>query len=295
LPSATAPTRSGQDGIGSAGRPMSGYSDPARAVAGGDFRVGDVVSRSLSLLWRNFPAFYLLMLVASLPNLWVSESLVPQDLTTGVAFALLFLLMLYSHAVILDATTQDMRGRPLVLREMLTRPFLQVQALLGVGGVLFLVFIGGLGMLTVLSMLMSASDTFGALFVTVISLGVLAALIALCAALLAWFVALPVCVIERLEPVRCLRRSGRLTQGHRWRIFGLLLLIGLIMLMVEAFSVFVPLAVIPIGIEPTKAFVTVIAGALADAFTAVILTVTYHHLRVAKEGVDPGQIAAVFD
>ena len=35
--------------------------------------------------------------------------------------------------------------------------------------------------------------------------------------------------------------------------------------------------------------------ALTGAFNAVMVVVTYHDLRVAKEGVDTDQIASVFD
>ena len=36
-------------------------------------------------------------------------------------------------------------------------------------------------------------------------------------------------------------------------------------------------------------------SALIGAFSAILGVVTYHDLRVAKEGVDTDQIAAVFD
>ena len=38
------------------------------------------------------------------------------------------------------------------------------------------------------------------------------------------FVATPVCVVERLGPFRSMERSAQLTQGHRWKILGMLLL-----------------------------------------------------------------------
>src|SRR5258708_17090641 len=39
-----------------------------------------------------------------------------------------------------------------------------------------------------------------------------------------WSVATPACVVERLGPFRSMARSRALTKGHRWKIFGLLLL-----------------------------------------------------------------------
>jgi hypothetical protein len=276
---------------------MSEVQNPARAVAGGDFRIGRVINRSVSILLRNFPAFFLLTLLASLPGLSISERL---DWATGGAVALASLLLLYSYAVIIDATVQDMRGRSAVLREILARPFSQILALLGAGGVLLLVsfagYVGAAIILKVLGMLMTESDKLRALLVVVLSLVILAAPMVLCAVgLLAWFVALPVCVVERLGPIRSLGRSRQLTKGYRWRILGLMLPMALITLIAGEVSDLVPLAAPFIASEPPKALVRVISGALADTLTVVVLAVTYHDLRVAREGVDIEPIADVFE
>src|SRR5262249_41883907 len=106
-----------------------------------------------------------------------------------------------------------------------------------------------------------------------------------------WFVGLPACIIERLGPWTSLRRSRKLTWGHRWKLFGLGLLI-----------------IIPsLGILLIQSALTAVAGpvvgligrliwkAIWSAFAVVVVVVTYHDLRVAKEGIDIEQIAAVFD
>jgi large-conductance mechanosensitive channel len=41
--------------------------------------------------------------------------------------------------------------------------------------------------------------------------------------------------------------------------------------------------------------VNLLWSAIWTAFLAIVLAVTYHDLRVAKEGVDTEQIAAVFE
>jgi hypothetical protein len=41
--------------------------------------------------------------------------------------------------------------------------------------------------------------------------------------------------------------------------------------------------------------VNLVWGAIWSAFLAILIVVTYHDLRVAKEGVDTDQIAAVFE
>jgi uncharacterized membrane protein len=40
-----------------------------------------------------------------------------------------------------------------------------------------------------------------------------------------WFAALPVCIVEQRGLSASLRRSRELTRGHRWKLFGLMLLL----------------------------------------------------------------------
>jgi hypothetical protein len=106
-----------------------------------------------------------------------------------------------------------------------------------------------------------------------------------------WIVGLPACVIERLRPWTSLRRSQELTKGHRWKLFGFTLL-----LVIPSFA--------SLGIESgLSAIAGPIVGLIGKyvwtsiwgAFIAVLVAVTYHDLRVIKEGVDVDQIAGVFD
>jgi uncharacterized membrane protein len=105
------------------------------------------------------------------------------------------------------------------------------------------------------------------------------------------FVAMPVCIVERLGPVKSLGRSAELTKGNRWKIFGLWLLVTVVTLigtaLIGAISYVTGLAV---GLV-----LKLVWGALAGAFNAIMVVVTYHDLRVAKEGVDTDRIASVFD
>ena len=105
-------------------------------------------------------------------------------------------------------------------------------------------------------------------------------------------VAPPACVVERLGPIKSLKRSARLTKGHRWKVFGLwLATIGSGMIVQ---GVLVGVAV-KIGGLPLGLLTQFLVGALWGAFYAILVVVAYHDLRVAKEGVDTDQIAAVFD
>ena len=89
-----------------------------------------------------------------------------------------------------------------------------------------------------------------------------------------------------------MKRSRQLTKGHRWKIFGLML----VLIMVSAVA----------GPAITAAFTAMGGSMLAligdllwngvwTAFYAIAVVVAYHDLRVAKEGIDIEQIAAVFD
>jgi len=115
-----------------------------------------------------------------------------------------------------------------------------------------------------------------------------------------WSMGTPVCVVERLGPFRSLGRSRELTKGHRWKILGLFFLTMIPAVIIGAI-VGAALGVILV-LGPAGGFgpaVTQTIGlawnAMWTAFFAVIIVVTYHDLRVAKEGIDTEQIAAVFE
>jgi uncharacterized membrane protein len=106
-----------------------------------------------------------------------------------------------------------------------------------------------------------------------------------------WFVALPVCIVEQLGLLASLRRSLKLTEGHRWKLFGLMLLLLIPSLIGWAVGYWLSAAAMPVvGTVGELLFDTV-----STAFTAATLIVTYHELRVIKEGADFEHVAVVFD
>jgi hypothetical protein len=107
------------------------------------------------------------------------------------------------------------------------------------------------------------------------------------------FVATPACVVERLDPFRSMERSARLTRGHRWKIFGLLILV--VIPFTVAGALFDELAEVA-GLGGVLASIgQVVGNAIWEAIFAVLVIATYHDLRVAQEGVDTAEVAAVFD
>jgi hypothetical protein len=119
---------------------------------------------------------------------------------------------------------------------------------------------------------------------------------------LVWFVATPACVVERLGVFRSMGRSAELTKGHCWSIFGLQLVILISAMIVGSIASAVAPAILgAAGASALAAstalgqIVSLVWGAIWTAFYAIVMAVTYHDLRVAKEGVDTEQIAAVFE
>ncbi|MFL6799743.1 MAG: hypothetical protein ACJ8F3_20295 [Xanthobacteraceae bacterium] len=247
---------------------------PAR-FGEGDFSVGRVLNRTFAVFTRNFLPFFLVSAVASIPMVLLSqgETLTPASLPgdinskLGVMLLGVFLsVILYtlSQAIVLYAAFQDMRGRPVSLTESLQ-----------VGLRRFFPIVG-------LAISLSVFAGFAAIFLVVPGIILFTM----------WYVATPICVVERLGPFASMGRSRRLTKGHRWRVFGLILLLLVISGIV---SPSLGLALGAIGGPKLVLLGSLLWSAVWGAFYAIAGVVAYHDLRVAKEGIDIEQIAAVFD
>jgi hypothetical protein len=212
-----------------------------------------------------------------------------------------------SQAIVLYGAFQDMRGRPVSLADCLKVglrrffPLIGLAICVGIAMFAYLAFLA-LAMAAMIQALQSSLVMLTFLLVIVM-------MVPLLILFLMWFVATPVCVVERLGPFRSLGRSRALTKGHRWKIFGLIL-VTLIPAMIVAGVITVVMAKLGIGVslrigiffDLNKAMNTVAAQIVSliwtatwTAFYAILVVVAYHDLRVAKEGVDTEQIAAVFE
>ncbi len=138
--------------------------------------------------------------------------------------------------------------------------------------------------------------------VTVIStIGVMGGLILLIIPglmlLVAWSVAAPALLHERGSPTWVLGRSAELSRGHRWRIFGLFLLVGMTMFLAQ-----VGLGALGLGagfgseggLGPVQLVGSAVLSTLTGAFWAAMIAVLYAHLRGLKEGFGRGSAADVF-
>jgi len=244
----------------------------ATSVRSSGFRVLTVIGRSASMLRRHFPRFFLVGLIASSPilllaSMQTTETAEPEDINgwLWVVFeiALLTVFDTFGRAVIIHAAFQDMRCRaPVGVIELLNVSLRRFWPLIGL---VFADFLSTMG------------------FYLLIVPGLVLYTI--------WLVALPACIVEQLGFSTSLRRSLDLTKGHRWKTFGLML----VLLAQTLGSWFVEPWLRAAAGPIVGAVGHLIWGGAWTAFNAAVLIVAYRDLRIAKEGTDIEQIAVVFD
>ncbi len=242
------------------------------------FRIGGVLGRSFSILFQNIVPFGVIALLFTLPSSLiflasgtqlVTPTGVPADGFAGV-IALVMVVQLVSYTVatgsLVYGTFQALRGRRPGLGACLGRGFRLILPVIGVMIVYWIAMMVG--------------------FVLLIIPGFIV--------LIMFWLALPAAVVERPGVFASLSRSRALTKGSRWRILGLILVVGIIVGVVSAIVSF------GVGFEnPGEIGVGSILNLIVSAFTtamwAIASAVAYHDLRVAKEGLNIEDLAAVFD
>jgi hypothetical protein len=263
---------------------------PIHALTQSDFRVGQIFRRAWKIFAANFWMFFFVTAISQVPVrayfLWANARPVggpgPLDGTTmrTIIMFLAFVFVLLSQAILVRIGFQTLRRQPAGLDEALQEAVARFAPILGLSLVVWLLIFGMLGMFTLVLPNLVEPLLFAAVFMVVASVLVVR-----------WSLTLPACVVEGLGPVDSLRRSAELTKGHRWKVFGIILLV----------CTPLPAATAMLGaamssFDPALRYLGqfILGVAWITGFSCV-LTVIYHDLRVAKEGVDSGQIADVFD
>ena len=243
------------------------------APTGREFRIGPIFTRSWSIYAANFLMFTLVAIVAGLPNQLGGDF----ESSVGVArsiivFIVSMILYFVGQAVILYGAFQAMRGRKVMIGDAIGRAFSRFFSLLGI------------------SVLVGFGVAIG--FMLLIVPGIILAL--------RWAVAVPACVVENKGPLESMRRSAELTKGHRWKIFGIWVLIAIVAIVVLIIAgTLAGLGVVAapqgLGRVVIAAVISLILTAIVTAYSYVLNTMIYHDLRTVKEGVGTEEIAAVFD
>jgi hypothetical protein len=267
-------------------------------AARGVFRIGDVLGGAWRILTGNLLFFHgvPVLIYAAISAVFVASSTLvgragSEQLVAWASFGLATVieLILYAigQAVVLIGAFQRLCGEPLRVGVALRRSLARALPLV-VLAVLWSIVIGLCVIVaTFVVPLMIFRAGTGMLLAYVL---VPIALVPAAMVFVVWVVVVPACVVEGLGPIASMLRSFALTKGARWKIFGIVLLAGLLFLA----DALVDRIVDPVS--PTFApFVSAAWIVLVMAFWNCIIIMIYHGLRVAREGIAPGQLAAVFD
>lgn len=275
---------------------------------GAPFRVGRALSRSFSIYFRNIVPFGLLALAILAPTYVYQILMGPDEFAAApgtkeywsqlgvepfVIYIANFLLGNLVAAGLIYGTIQNLKGENAGFGECFTKGISLILPVLGVAFVYLLVLAlailvtalpGGI----VIGLLVYATGTTLIYF-----LGVPVILAPIMYVVVMLYVTLPVAVIERAG-VGSLKRSAALTKGNRWRLSALLILFFTIAFAMGMSLYFLGLTEGSANFAGKLVTQWGLSGVIS-AFSAVMAAVTYHDLRVAREGVDSNQIAAVFD
>jgi hypothetical protein len=266
--------------------------------ASGVFRVGDVLSRAWRLFAGNILFFllvpfftYVIMVIAfvlfSMAFVvagWGSSSTAFVWLAFGLATILALSFTMVGQGLLLLGAFQRLRGQPLRMSEVLQRVLKRILPLLGLSILWALALLLAVLISTfVFGMLAAVLGPFGIVLTPAIYVPSMILLVM-------WAVVVPACIVENLGPIGSMSRSADLTKGFRWRIFGIVLL--LLLLSVVAGIVQLMLGQVSQGLAGLFAIVWFVVWI---AYWNCAIIMTYHDLRVAKEGIDTEQIAAIFD
>ncbi|XYH97567.1 hypothetical protein ACMHYB_59070 [Sorangium sp. So ce1128] len=243
------------------------------------FTAGSVLGRSFSIFLSNLGAFALMTVIVTSPvivfAIYLATSLQEGDdiqtklfTLAGVLTAGAFCLRPLAAAMVTYGVLQQLRGKHASFAECFRMGLSRMFPVIGVGlaaGILSL-------------------------------LGTLACLIPGVLATLAFWVATPAAVVERLGVEASLRRSADLTRGHRATLFGVAFVIGGADRLLDKILELVFLAE-PITVEGLQAYILGITAfsVVTETLGAVAGAVAYNDLRTQKEGLDTETIASVFD
>lgn len=276
------------------------------------FHAGRALNEAIAQILRNSGIFALLAATVIWPTILATKYLaaqviaaetsqsaspladIPDGLLTAIAVAVVVLVLMI-HAVAAAAiaygTNEGLLGRRAGFADYVAKT---IPCALAVMGVQFAVVL-----LVVLAAIAGAIPGIVLMFAGARFLGyalcIVGAFIAGAMVFSAYWVAIPVAIIEGQEPSFCLARSSKLTKGSRFPVFILILLTEgahrlIQWLSRELFGT--------VGISEISWQVTVfdmVSFPLFLLWASALSAVTYHHLRVLREGWQPDDVTEVFD
>jgi hypothetical protein len=258
-------------------------------AAPSQFGMGRVITRTFEVFGRNFIPFSALAALAVAPTTvfgfvltrsYVRAVTGPPNLSVlfaniplqGANLLVSVVLSVFLQAALVHGTFTALNGRPASFGECLSTALRSFPRLLGIG------FLASFGVI------------FGMLLLVVPGL-ILAVM---------WSVVVPACIVEHKSVGESFSRSSQLTSGHRWAIFGLIVILavadfaaGLAIRPLSGLSFFPT----PGHVLPEFGIYWILGTALRiiiAAISAIGAASIYYELRSIKEGVGAEELASVF-
>lgn len=259
-------------------------SDPFSTSA--RFDIGRVIQRTFGAVGRNFPVFLgLSVLMTGLPQAllgWFSsrQALAPTDLSPanlggmGIAGLVTIVFAFVLQAALTHGAIQDMNGQKASFSDSFRTGLRNFLPVLGIS------ILAGLGI--------------GLGFVLLIVPGIMLAVL--------WSVVVPSQVAEKTGVLKAFGRSRELTRGHRWSIFALMLIYGVVSWIFAAVLVGVAALISGsfIGMAnaansiPVQVIFSPLISSVSSMIGAAGVASIYYELRVVKDGIGPQTLADIF-
>jgi hypothetical protein len=257
------------------------------------FSGGRVIERTVGTIKRNFKDFALLALILlGLPSLllqWANLSFGgAANLVLARGGAMFFggiltgVCSLLAYAAIVRGAVADLNGRRTPVPELLSGAVQSILPLLAVAICWFIAVVIGTALLVVPGLILMTM----------------------------WAVLIPVQVVEKPAGLGAFARSGALTRGNRWAIFGLGLLYFVVVMVISgtvtatlAASVGASFITSRLGAPGAALGPELYLGLALSAAVSSLLSMVgavfgaalYFELRSAKEGLAPRDLASVFE
>jgi hypothetical protein len=243
------------------------------------FSIGRVIGDSFGVYARNFVSFTALALVIGIVSLlfqllvfvpmMVSGAQDPTQLNWGLVFlgsVIPMIVNALTQATIIYGTFQDLRGQRASIGDCITR---------GLGAIVP-VIIG--------SILLALAVGIGFMLIVVPGLILL----------VMWWVYIPAIVVESKGIIGAFGRSREVTRGRRWHVFGLIMIVGIVVLIIS-FAIGNVLQDATGQVSTAGSIIQYGFLSVLTAFNSVLVAVGYYYLRAEKEGTDVNAIASIFD
>lgn len=268
----------------------------AAVIEPGKIDLGRVIAETFRVTGRNITTFSALgLLLCGLPlaivgyfqALWAGDQLDglssgARVFSTGPVLGVIYgglatlVAMAILQGALIYATVQELNGRKPGIGESLAMGLRNFLPLIGLG------------------LLLGVAVVFG--FVLLVVPGIMM--------LCAWCVAAASLVADRTGVIGAFGRSAELTRGNRWSIFGLLVIVWVISMVldaivntalrVSAFGSDDPLEMVARTLSPLGIVLGVVRTTVAAVITSAAIAVLYVELRRAQEGLGPQWLREIF-